>query len=178
MYQIDVASAASALPTPAAAGTPGFFTEGDPVSGQAATVVPADFLNMLMLELLGVVVAAGATPSKTDHTQLLAAIRAVVAGGNLAATGHVTVAVGSLALTINWGGGTHVDNTGAMTVVFDQAFSSTFLRGFATNAAGGPPSAFHGTGGGTKTGMTVYSASAATTAAAAGTSFNYIAIGI
>jgi len=80
MYQIDVITAASSLPTPAAAGTPGYFTDGNPGTGTPATIVPADFLNAVQAELLNLLSSAGITPSKTNRTQVLAAIKAVTTG--------------------------------------------------------------------------------------------------
>jgi hypothetical protein len=78
MYAIDVTSAASSLPTPAAPGTAGFFTDGNPLTATAATILPADFLNALMLELLNVVTAGGLTPSKTTNTQVRDAIKELI----------------------------------------------------------------------------------------------------
>lgn len=78
MFRIDDPSAVASPPTPAAAGTEGYFSEGNPGAGTPATRVTSDFLNMLQEELRGVVVAGGLTPSKTDRTQLLAAIQALV----------------------------------------------------------------------------------------------------
>jgi hypothetical protein len=75
MFLTDQATATSTLPTPAAAGTPGYFTNGNPASGVAATIVDADWLNMLQLELLNIVTAAGIVPSKTTYNQALAAIK-------------------------------------------------------------------------------------------------------
>jgi hypothetical protein len=75
MFQVDVATAISSLPTPAAASTPGFFTNGNPVAGIPATVLEADFTNMLMMELVNVVLAGGLTPSKTTYTQVRDAIK-------------------------------------------------------------------------------------------------------
>lgn len=75
MFQTDQASAAPSLPAPSIAGTQGYFTNGNPGTGLAATVVDADFLNMMMLELTNVVLATGLTPSKTTYNQLLQAIR-------------------------------------------------------------------------------------------------------
>lgn len=77
MFQVDQPTAVSSLPTPAAAGTPGFFTNGNPVGGIPATILEADFTNMLMMELLNVVTGAGLTPSKTTYTQVLAAIKRI-----------------------------------------------------------------------------------------------------
>ncbi|MDR3513792.1 MAG: hypothetical protein P4L73_19315 [Caulobacteraceae bacterium] len=75
MYRIDGATALSSLPTPAAAGTPGYFGIGSP----GPTVVSADWLNMVQEEMLAVIVAAGETPSKTTFTQLRDAIETLIA---------------------------------------------------------------------------------------------------
>ncbi len=47
MFGIDHATAAEAEPARPAAGTAGYFTDGNPGSGTPATIVPAWFLNML-----------------------------------------------------------------------------------------------------------------------------------
>lgn len=78
MFPTDQATAASSLPTPAAAGTSGYFTNGNPVTGVAATIVDADWLNMIQQELLNIVAAGGLTPSKTTYNQVLAAIKRVI----------------------------------------------------------------------------------------------------
>lgn len=75
MYQTDQSTAASSLPTPAAAGTQGFFTGGNPAEGEAATILDADWLNMVQAELINIVEAAGETPSKTTYNQVLTAIK-------------------------------------------------------------------------------------------------------
>lgn len=84
MFRIDDPSAVGALPTPEAAGTEGYFTEGNPGGGVAATLVRASFLNMIQEEIRAVVVAGGLTPSKTTYNQLLTAIQ------NLRATGYAS----------------------------------------------------------------------------------------
>src|SRR5258708_12889188 len=96
MFQTDQASAVSSLPTPAAAGTQGFFTNGNPGSGIAPTILDADFMNMVMMELVNVVVAAGLTPSKTNNSQLLAAIKAVGATASLANPGSPKLPAASI----------------------------------------------------------------------------------
>jgi hypothetical protein len=78
MFQIDQATAVSSLPAPSSAGTQGFFTNGNPVGGQPATVVDADFMNMIMMELVNVVAASGQTLSKTTYNQVLLAIKRLV----------------------------------------------------------------------------------------------------
>ena len=77
MFQTDQATAATVLPTPAAAGTQGYFTNGNPGAGVPATILDADFMNMLMLELANVVTGAGLTLSKTTYNQVLSAIKRI-----------------------------------------------------------------------------------------------------
>lgn len=78
MYRIDDPSAATSLPAPEAAGTGGYWTEGNPGSGVPATLVRASWLNMIQEELVNVIAAAGLTPSKTTYNQLLNAINALI----------------------------------------------------------------------------------------------------
>lgn len=75
MYQIDNPTAAVALPASTAPGTPGFFTDGSPVGGVPATIVPAEWLNAVQQELINVIDAAGGTPTKNAFTQLATAIQ-------------------------------------------------------------------------------------------------------
>jgi hypothetical protein len=74
MFRIDHSTAAASLAAPGAAGTPGYFTEGNPGTGTAATVVTADWANMIQEELMAIISAAGLTPDKTNRAQLLAAL--------------------------------------------------------------------------------------------------------
>lgn len=89
MYQIDNSTAAVALPASTAPGVAGYFTDGDPAGGQAATVLPAEFMNALMLEQLNVLAAAGIAPAKASFNQLALAIKTIVQ------TGATTYAVDS-----------------------------------------------------------------------------------
>lgn len=84
MFRIDHPTAAVSLPAPAAAGTPGFFTEGNPTSGTPATVVTADWANLIQEEILNVLLAAGITPNKASRTQLSEAIALIATGGGSA----------------------------------------------------------------------------------------------
>lgn len=77
MFRTDQPTAASSLPTPAAAGTPGYFTNGNPGTGTPGTVVDQDFLNMVQEELCNVVTSAGGTLSKTNHSQVYAALLSI-----------------------------------------------------------------------------------------------------
>ena len=80
-YRIDDRTAVSLLPAPRTTGLgqPGFFTAGDPQTGEGATVVTDTWLNMVQEELAGVVLGAGLGLNKTDNSQLLAAIRLLIA---------------------------------------------------------------------------------------------------
>lgn len=109
MYQIDVATAATALPTPAAPGTEGFFTDGNPASGLPATIVDADFMNMLMMELINLVEAGGQSPSKTTYNQVLSAIKVLgqQSAGNVgtdigAANAYVVAFTPALTTPVPW----------------------------------------------------------------------------
>ncbi|RKP50502.1 phage head spike fiber domain-containing protein [Trinickia fusca] len=75
MYQYDDPTCVASMPMPAAAGTPGYFTNGNPGTGQAATILSADYMNMVMLELLNVVKTAGLSPSKNAYNQVITAIK-------------------------------------------------------------------------------------------------------
>jgi hypothetical protein len=100
MFQTDQSSAVLTLPAPAAASTPGYFTNGNPVSGIAPTILDADFMNMVMMELMNVVLAAGLTPSKTNSSQLLAAIKAIGASASLNNPGWLKLPAGFI---LQWG---------------------------------------------------------------------------
>lgn len=80
MHRIDHSTAVAALPAPAALGTPGYFTQGDPVNGVPATIVTKDWANALQEEVAAVVLAAGLTLDKANNAQLLTAITAMIAG--------------------------------------------------------------------------------------------------
>lgn len=80
MFRIDDTTAAASLPTPVTAGTEGYFTEGNPASGVPATLVRADWLNMIQEELRAIVVAGGLSPSKTLNNQVLSALNTLYSG--------------------------------------------------------------------------------------------------
>jgi hypothetical protein len=74
MHRIDDPSAVAALPTPRQPGTPGYFTQGSPTTGEQATIVSDDWANATQEELCFVIEQSGLTLSKTDRTQLFQAI--------------------------------------------------------------------------------------------------------
>jgi len=78
MYQIDNATAATSQPASTAAGTSGFFTDGNPATSTPATVVPAEWLNAVMMELVNVVTGAGLTPTKNQFNQVALAVKTLI----------------------------------------------------------------------------------------------------
>lgn len=83
MFPIDDPTAATVMPTPEAAGTAGFWTEGNPTLGVEATRVRASFFNGLQAELLAILTAGGVTPDKTTYNQLLQAMNVLYKPGRL-----------------------------------------------------------------------------------------------
>src|SRR5260364_490666 len=75
MYQFDGPVAVTAPPASTPQDSPGYFSDGNPASGRAATIVPAEFLNALMRECLNLLHAAGIAPDKAKFDQITAAIR-------------------------------------------------------------------------------------------------------
>ncbi|SOE82101.1 hypothetical protein SAMN05446927_5412 [Caballeronia arationis] len=116
MYQIDSSGSVTTQPTPAAAGTPGFFTNGNPATGVAATILDADWFNAVQSELVNVLAAAGLTPTKGTNNQLLAAINTLfassIATGSNANGWWRKLPNGSIE---QWGTGTTASGTAAIT---------------------------------------------------------------
>lgn len=81
MQRIQSVGTVDALPEPEFSGRPGYFFGGDPTTGKQATVVTADWLNMVQEELLAVVTGAGLEPDALTQDQVLQAIRALVVSG-------------------------------------------------------------------------------------------------
>ena len=92
MYQIDNPTAVLSRPTPTAAGTAGWFTDGNPASGTPATILPAEFMNMLMAEFLSILSAANVTPNKTNSAQL---VQSLISNGIQAEQFSSAVATGT-----------------------------------------------------------------------------------
>ena len=75
MFRTDVTTAVGSIPTPASPGTQGYFTNGNPATGSAATVVDADFLNRIQEELMTFLTAAAYTPDKQNYGQAANAVQ-------------------------------------------------------------------------------------------------------
>jgi cytoskeletal protein CcmA (bactofilin family) len=80
MFRIDNTTAVGIIPAVPAAGTPGYFTKGNPATGIDATIVDDWWLNTVQEEIITVVVNAGLTLNKNDRTQLYQAIVQIAAG--------------------------------------------------------------------------------------------------
>lgn len=105
MHRVDTTTASVSLPAPKAAGTGGYFTEGDPGVPVPATVPGQDWFNAVQEEIISVITAAGISldTAKSNFTQLLAAIDARIASAgdkSLASPGYVRHANG---LVVQWG---------------------------------------------------------------------------
>lgn len=70
MYRIDTPDAVVVAPAPAGMGTEGFWTHGNPGTGQAATTLDQDFFNMTQEALLAFLTVAGVGHSKSDYGRL------------------------------------------------------------------------------------------------------------
>lgn len=150
MYAIDVPTVTASLPTPAPAGTAGFFTDGNPATATPATIVPADFLNMVMQELINVALEGTAPLSKTSYTQVRDAISNMVANAS-AGVGQVTNVTGVSPINSS-GGATPAISISAATGSAPGSMSAadkTKLDGIAAGAT---------TNSGTVTAVTVASA--------------------
>lgn len=78
MFQIDGAGIVNAKPARTALGIPGWYNQSP--GSSPGTVVTGEWLNMIQGEVLSVLDAAGVVPDKADDSQLLQAIRKIVAG--------------------------------------------------------------------------------------------------
>jgi hypothetical protein len=78
MNRVDTPTAVAALPAQNAAGTPGYFTQGNPALGLAATVPGQDWFNAIQEELLAIIIAGGMTPEKAVTNQVLLAIQQLI----------------------------------------------------------------------------------------------------
>lgn len=101
MYRIDDPSASATLPTPEAALTEGYWTEGNPGSGIPATLERASWFNMIQEELRAIVVAAGLTPSKTTYNQVLSAIKSMYSPV-IGAASNLKCSLTTAATTATW----------------------------------------------------------------------------
>jgi|GEM_PF-3562033 len=174
MYYIDTSDAvtAAAKPTPPTAGSEKFFSD----TPGSATVVPAWFLNMLQEELGNLVSGASLSHSKTDNSQLLKAVQALIASKttgtllaskNLSDVANVATARSNLGLATVASSGSYTDlsnkpslatvatsgsyadlaNKPDLTALSGYAKTTTSAKIEAFNAYGGDLNACNGTPG-------------------------------
>jgi hypothetical protein len=75
MFRIDNATAAAlAAPTVAGPNPDKYFTDGDPGGGIPATILPAEWANMVQEEIAGLIEASGLTLDKSDRAQMQSAV--------------------------------------------------------------------------------------------------------
>lgn len=84
---MDLLIASNSVPLASAdvaptSGTPQYATDGNPAAGVPPTIFPAYAFNAVMQELVGLILAAGLTPSTTNNAQVLQAIETLFAGLN------------------------------------------------------------------------------------------------
>ena len=125
MYQIDNLTAVAAIPPPSPVGTVGYFTDGNPATGMAATILPAEFMNMLMMENLNVLSAADITPVKGQYNQLALAIAKICGSSQTWAN------IGNTPTTLAGYGITDAPTTTQMnTALSTKADKATTLAGY------------------------------------------------
>jgi len=134
MFQIDNSTAVAAIPAPTPAGSAGYFTDGNPATGVSATILPAEFMNMLMMENMNVLSAAGITPAKGQYNQLALAIAKIVQSGAAGPASEATAGILELATSPQALAGTN-DSTAITPLKLAQKLAN-FL-GQATEAAFG-----------------------------------------
>lgn len=102
MHRIDTATAVVSLPTPAAVGTPGYFSKGNPGPGTPSdpTSFDQDWCNSVQEEICNVIEAAGLTLTKSVRTQLLTSVKSF---GRIRLTGNITLYVATTGSDANNG---------------------------------------------------------------------------
>jgi|GEM_PF-4253526 len=126
MYQIDNPSAAGTQPASTPAGTAGFFTDGNPAGGVPATIVPAEWLNAVQMELINAVIASGQTPSKVLFNQLAKAVTYLTSGNNQA--GFLKLPNGFI---MQWGFSNLPGSSTSVTVTLPTTFPNIVFRSYA-----------------------------------------------
>lgn len=121
MYRIDNATVDATLDAATADGPNpgGFFTDGNPGLAVPATIVDAEWLNMIQEELANVIEdsdAGNTALSKASRTQLKSAIMAMIASGNKA----VIISGATFEASVTDGEAVRWDNTNSR---FDEAIA-------------------------------------------------------
>jgi hypothetical protein len=100
MDRIDTLGAVGVAPVyPAADAAPGYFQGKDVVSGTKGTRIGPLWLTAVQEEIMGVILAVGLIPARLNFTQLLQAIKQLVAGGLPAGAAGAWVVTANLNLS-------------------------------------------------------------------------------
>ncbi|WP_131753605.1 hypothetical protein [Burkholderia vietnamiensis] len=145
MYQYDDPTAAAEMPAITVAGTPGFFTDGNPQTNVPRTVLRSDFMNTVMMELLNVLSAGDVTPDKTKQNQLALAIQNMISAAVTAAAapepGDIKLWAGSVAgIPARFGPGWHLADGQNGTINLTDKFVVGAGGTYAVGATGGSAS--------------------------------------
>ena len=84
MQRVETTTAIATPPTMDVAGTPGYFTKGDPGAAVPATMPGQDWFNAVQEEMIAAIQAGGVTLDRTVQTQLRQSMRRL-AGANVTA---------------------------------------------------------------------------------------------
>lgn len=133
MHRIDSANNLLVLPAKKPAINAGGYFNNDP-TGSPGTVLDPDWLNSLQEEMAAVLAAAGIAMDRNDDTQLLASIRALIAGAPrgvalITVPGNFVVPAGVFLVDAEaWGGG---GSGGPASVGFNSAGAGGGCGGYA-----------------------------------------------
>ena len=81
--------------------SPGYFHHGDPANGQQATLVTADWLNMVQEELVAIVTAAGIALNAENTAQVRAAIEKLIQNGSTSLSTELKALISTAQSTAN-----------------------------------------------------------------------------
>lgn len=145
MYQYDDPTVAAEMPAITDAGTPGFFTDGDPQTSKPRTVLKSEFMNTVMMEMLNVLAAGAVTPDKTKQNQLALAIANMISAAVTAAAapepGDIKIWAGTVAaIPARFGPGWYLANGQNGTINMTDKFIVGAGNTYAVGATGGSSS--------------------------------------
>lgn len=134
MYWLDNDSGVTTPPVipPVVSATRKYFTEGG--GGTQPSIPGGEWFNMITDELLAVLTAAGITPDKANHTQLLAALSSMFPNKSqfvaaIANSGYQKLSSGLIIQWINTTTTTGGRATGSWPIAFPNAFRCIVVNG-------------------------------------------------
>jgi hypothetical protein len=158
MHRVDTTTAAAALPQPRPAGTPGYFTGGNPQTGQPATVVPYEWANAVQEEIANVILRGGVALDKTNNGQLALALSNLFTGAliNITVTQGILVPAWAHSIAFRMvgagGGGGHCKASAGTYLAGGGGGSGAYLEAQRAVTPGGTINAVIGAGGASEVG--------------------------